>query len=316
MLPGGARPAPVLSLRHSSAITVGWTRTISQPRRRCSTSAGLAMTHRRPKSRHGTPCRWNSCISTAWSWSWRATLPTIPTACDILDYKPPPGVPRDSLTDHPVVVTNPDGSVTYDFFQSIARLDLARANPSRRAELRLEIPDPAATLFDVAAFEESKAASWGHVCASAFNHLDTLKDTADFKASELIRLLYLAGELPEHLRSTTAHWRNAGDFERDVNLPFKVEARITKPCWSSSSGWTIRSSSMERFTTAIGVGDQGEAALRCDGEVAPTQPRGRREGGQRRDRRRRKTGGDDLLVGKPPAPVRKRRIPGGPVAAG
>ena len=122
------------------------------------------------KANPGTPCRWSSLDIHGLVMVMEGNTATIPTACDILDYKPPPGVPRDSLTDHPVVVTNPRRLGHLRFLPIHCASRLARADRSRRAELfGWTIPDPAATLFDVAAFEESKAAYWGHVCASAFD---------------------------------------------------------------------------------------------------------------------------------------------------
>ena len=59
----------------------------------------------------------------------------IYTASDVLDFKPAPGVPCDRLTDYPVVRAPAGGEQSHDVFQSLARLDLAIADPGRQIEL-------------------------------------------------------------------------------------------------------------------------------------------------------------------------------------
>lgn len=144
------------------------------------------------------------------------------TACDVLDYQPPSPVPCDKLKEHPVVPAEKDTSI----FQAVARLELARADPSRQRELfGWSTPDPR-DMLAVSAFEEAKVAYWGRVCASAFTHLEILKETADFKAANLIRVLYLACGTPPHLAEARPRWRDPGAFERDVNFSAGAEERI------------------------------------------------------------------------------------------
>jgi hypothetical protein len=161
-----------------------------------------------------------------------ATFPVF-TFCDLLDYKAPPPVPCDDLAAHPVVVdkARPDA-----FYQALARLDLVLADPGRQQELfGWTTPDPATAPADSARasaqlrdFEQSKTAYWNGVCHSALEHLEILKETADFKACDLIRLLYLAGDVPQHLRDHQAPWREPARLGRDVNFSAEVEAHIRK----------------------------------------------------------------------------------------
>jgi glycerophosphoryl diester phosphodiesterase len=146
------------------------------------------------------------------------------STCDVLGYKPPAPVPCDKLDQHPVV----PGLSENDPYQGIARLDLAAADPTRQRELfGWTTPDPG-NLVAVAAFEEAKTAYWAGVCKSALNHLEIFRETADFKAADLLRLLYLAGETPLHLRTGALRWRASGSLERDINFSAQIEEHIEK----------------------------------------------------------------------------------------
>ena len=55
-----------------------------------------------------------------------------------------------------------------------------------------------------------------------------LQDTADFHANYLLRLIYLYGEMPRHLRTSRSSWRSAGHFDRDVNFSSQAEGAILR----------------------------------------------------------------------------------------
>ena len=144
------------------------------------------------------------------------------TACDVLDFQTPALAPCDKLTEHPVAPAATDGNI----FQAIARLDLAIADPGRQAELFGWTTPNAADLPVVVAFEKAKTDYWNLVCDSAFKHLEILKETADFKAANLLRVLYLAGETPPHIAGASPIWRQPAALGRNVNFSAAVQVRI------------------------------------------------------------------------------------------
>ena len=146
------------------------------------------------------------------------------SACDVLRYKPPKVVPCDQFEpDHPVAPPLPGDGV----FTGVARLDLASRDPKRQQELFGWVtPDPK-DLAGQINFEAAKTAYWAKVLDEDLFHLEVLKETADFKANDLIRVLYLAGDVPIHLRAEQPWWRAADALDRDPNFSADIEQRIT-----------------------------------------------------------------------------------------
>ena len=74
-------------------------------------------------------------------------------------------------------------------------------------------PDPN-TPVKAATFQES------------LEELHMLQDTADFHANYLLRLLYLYGDTPRHLRTADNTWRAASRLDRDINFPVQAETLV------------------------------------------------------------------------------------------
>ena len=105
---------------------------------------------------------------------------------------------------------------------ALARLEIARRHPERRAKLFCFNPaNPDPELRDPDAW-------WGRVLHHSVDHLHLLWDTADFHANDFLRLIYLYGETPIHLRFHAKQWRAADQLDRDRNLPTSAEQQMTK----------------------------------------------------------------------------------------
>jgi len=57
-------------------------------------------------------------------------------------------------------------------------------------------------------------------------HMKYLLETADFGANEVLRLVYLLDETPEHLQDAALLWRDADALGRDPNYPESVAAAV------------------------------------------------------------------------------------------
>ena len=98
---------------------------------------------------------------------------------------------------------------------AIARATLAHAYPERVDEL-FGWGTPG---IDVASY-------WAPKLESV--HMEYLLDTADFGANELLRILYLFAETPEHLRSTALLWRDHDSLDCDPNFPTDGGSRLRR----------------------------------------------------------------------------------------
>lgn len=90
---------------------------------------------------------------------------------------------------------------------ALARSLLVRANPERQDEI---------FGWDRTGLNPDDYWATGHIPSV---HMEYLLETADFKANELLRVLYLLDETPEHLQDAALAWRDAESIRRDVNLP-------------------------------------------------------------------------------------------------
>jgi hypothetical protein len=97
---------------------------------------------------------------------------------------------------------------------ALARALLVRAQPDRQDEL---------FGWDRAAVSPEEY--WAKLQVPTV-HMRVLLETADFGANEVIRLLYLLDETPEHLLDAAAQWRDAGARGRDANLPESVSTGV------------------------------------------------------------------------------------------
>lgn len=104
--------------------------------------------------------------------------------------------------------------------EGLARLDLARRCPERRAALFGWNP----------ASKEPKERNadnyWSALPAESFDHLRLMWDTADFHANDFVRLIYLYGDVPPLLRSRAGLWRPRDRLDRDPDFSGAVEARM------------------------------------------------------------------------------------------
>jgi endonuclease/exonuclease/phosphatase family metal-dependent hydrolase len=93
-----------------------------------------------------------------------------------------------------------------DRVRALGRAVLARARPERTDEL-----------FGWSKAGIDLATYWAPNIASV--HMEYLLETADFGANELIRILYLLPEVPEHLQTAALRWRDPDALGREPNFP-------------------------------------------------------------------------------------------------
>ena len=96
---------------------------------------------------------------------------------------------------------------------AIARITLARAYPDRIDEL-----------FGWGKTDIDIPTYWAPQLESL--HMEYLLDTADFGANELLRMLYLFADTPEHLRDDALRWRGPEDLGCDANFPADAAAQL------------------------------------------------------------------------------------------
>lgn len=90
---------------------------------------------------------------------------------------------------------------------ALARALLVRAQPERQDEL-----------FGWDRAGVTPEAYWAKLEVPSV-HMEYLLETADFGANEILRLLYLLDETPEHLLDAALLWRDADALPRDPNFP-------------------------------------------------------------------------------------------------
>jgi hypothetical protein len=154
------------------------------------------------------------------------------SVCDILHYKKPQATLCKDLARYAVVPLAKDESM----FLRIARLETVARQPERQQEVFGWVTPANNDLAGQRAFALRQAQYWRGpdpdvppVAASFAESLDevhSFQDTADFHANYLLRLIYLYGETPRHLRTGRAEWRTNGRFARDINFPEQAEALV------------------------------------------------------------------------------------------
>lgn len=97
---------------------------------------------------------------------------------------------------------------------ALARALLVRAQPERQDEL-----------FGWVRASVTPEEYWAKMEVPTV-HMKVLLETADFGANEVIRLLYLLDDTPEHLLDAAVRWRDDDTLGRDPNLPAGVSAAI------------------------------------------------------------------------------------------
>ncbi len=96
---------------------------------------------------------------------------------------------------------------------ALARALLVRAQPDRQDEL-----------FGWDRTALNPDAYWARLIPSF--HMEYLIETADFGANEVLRVMYLLDETPEHLLDAALAWRDAANQQRDVNFPAGAGAAL------------------------------------------------------------------------------------------
>lgn len=104
--------------------------------------------------------------------------------------------------------------------EGLARLELARRFPERRRAMFAWNP------ASKEAKEHNADGYWAALTAESFDHLHLMWDTADFHANDLLRLVYLYGEVPLLLRSRASLWRPRDALGRDPDFPATIEQRM------------------------------------------------------------------------------------------
>jgi hypothetical protein len=96
----------------------------------------------------------------------------------------------------------------------LARALLVRAQPDRQDEL-----------FGWERAGVSPEDYWAKLQVPTV-HMKYLLETADFGANEVLRLVYLLDETPEHLQDAALLWRDADALGRDPNYPESVATAV------------------------------------------------------------------------------------------
>lgn len=107
-------------------------------------------------------------------------------------------------------------------YHGLARLELARRYPERRRQLFNWNPNSANPQ------EKGPDGYWHELLKSSYDHLHLLWDTADFHANDFLRLLYLYGQTPSHLRGRAGLWRPRDQMDRDPDFSAQAEANMLK----------------------------------------------------------------------------------------
>jgi glycerophosphoryl diester phosphodiesterase len=155
-----------------------------------------------------------------------------PSVCDILHYKKPQATPCKDLDLFAVLPLASDESI----FVRIARLETVSRHPERQKEIFGWVPSSHDDPASQRSFALQQARYWkgpdpdvpptGASFAESLDEVHSFRDTADFHANYLLRLIYLYGETPSHLRTGRTAWRATRRFTRDVNFSGQAEALV------------------------------------------------------------------------------------------
>jgi hypothetical protein len=154
-----------------------------------------------------------------------------PSICEILHYKKAQQPSCDNVGKSPVLRPTSGEPL----FRALARLEIVARHPERQKAIFGWVTPAKNDFVGQTAFAIAKDRYWAgpseilptSVAESLF-HLYGFKDTADFHANYLLRLLYLYGDTPSHLRTHRSSWRRFDRFNRDANLSERVESSIKK----------------------------------------------------------------------------------------
>jgi glycerophosphoryl diester phosphodiesterase len=154
--------------------------------------------------------------------------------CARLSYQKPDQFSCENVDRYPVLPKSTDESI----FLRLARLEVVARQPERQAEVFGWVTPDKKDRSAQKAFEIAKARYWAGpdpdrpvpiaTYVESLEEVYKLQDTADFHANYLLRLVYLYGEMPPHLRTYRSAWRSAGHFDRDENFSAQAETEIQR----------------------------------------------------------------------------------------
>ena len=224
---------------------------------------------------------------------------TITTACEVLRYRRPVVANCDALRAgaRPILPLNKDDNV----YVPLARLELAARFPERASEL-----------FPWRKESESPSRYWRRAIGD-LHGLELLHDNSDFGLNVLIRLLYLHGQVPGTVRSP---WRTAPGRSPnfDAAAQRQIErALLTYKYWHDEPFRAVneRALRVARRDRHLRDKQAGNAKKVAEGEKPDAI-----------EDKDRDADGDSfkyemqVLVREPSDPLRDRRVPRRPVAAG
>lgn len=105
-------------------------------------------------------------------------------------------------------------------YEGLARLEIARRHPERRRQL---------FNWDPSSKEPKQRGPDGYWLAliqHSYDHLHLLWDTADFHANDFLRLIYLYGQTPDHIRFRRPAWRLVYELDRDPDFSAAAERKM------------------------------------------------------------------------------------------
>jgi PLAT/LH2 domain-containing protein len=177
------------------------------------------------KNQHGAQYGWNSTTN---SYDGVAEEQG-PSVCEILGFKKPSQIRCSEVSRHPIIPAKPGEAL----YWGLARLEIVARQPERQKEIFGWVTPAKHDFVGQTAFTIAKAKYWtgpstpiATSVGEALQEVYSLQDTADFHANYLLRLLYLYGNTPVHLRTHKSSWRKISRFGRDINFSAQVETTI------------------------------------------------------------------------------------------
>lgn len=107
-----------------------------------------------------------------------------------------------------------------DKYEGLARLEIARRHPERRHEIFNWNPNSKEPK------ERDPTGYWLALIQHSLDHLHLFWDTADFHANDFLRIIYLYGQMPNHIKVRQLAWRPRDQFDRDPDFSAAVEQKM------------------------------------------------------------------------------------------
>jgi endonuclease/exonuclease/phosphatase family metal-dependent hydrolase len=107
-----------------------------------------------------------------------------------------------------------------DKYEGLARLEIARRHPERRRQVFDWNPQSKEPK------ERDSTGYWLALIQPSLDHLHLLWDTADFHANDFLRIIYLYGQMPNHIKVRHPNWRPLDQLDRDPDFSEAAEQRM------------------------------------------------------------------------------------------